>query len=170
LGAAGRLLHGVKTGNPADAYRSTTERRLLIMSTDIAEATRETEAIFARRMEVVTKMFAGEASYDDVLAFHSEDFIWLSPASTIRGHDAAKEYAARRMSRIPANAMEGMEILQTKVIGEYAFLTFKTDLIPFGTDTFRIRDGNVVFQSNAMYIPREYRDAMNLRESGQHRR
>src|SRR5215212_6910814 len=133
------------------------------MSTKIAEVTKQTAAVFARRMESVMKMFAGEASYDDVLAFHSEDFIWMSPAGTIQGHDAAKEYAAQRMANIPADALKGMQIIHTEVIGEYAFLTFKTDQVPFGTDTFIIRDGKVVFQSNAMYIPRRYRDMMRPR-------
>lgn len=127
------------------------------MSTNLAEVTKQTEDVFTRRLEVVMRMFAGEASYDEVLAFHAEDFIWVSPAGTLQGHEAAREYSARRMAHIPAEAMKGMKIIQTKFIGEYAFLTFKTDLVPFGTDTFIIRDGKVIFQSNALYLPPQYR-------------
>ena len=130
------------------------------MATTIEEATGEAEAIFARRMEVVKKMFAGEASYDDVLEFHAEDFIWMSPMGTIQGLTAARERDAQRKARMPAEALQGMKIIQTQVAAEYAFLTFKTDVIPFGTDTLLIRDGKVIFQSNALYIPREYRELM----------
>lgn len=136
------------------------------MSTFSEAVTRQTEAVFARRMEVALRMFAGEASYDEVLAFHADDFIWMSPMGTIQGCDAARERSAQRMAKIPAEALQGVRYLQTQVFGEYAFLTFKTDLIPFGMDTFRFRDGKVVFQANAMYIPRSYRDTMR-REGSQ---
>lgn len=126
-----------------------------------AELTRRTEEVFARRMEAARRMLAGKGSYDDVLAFHAEDFVWVSAAGTLRGHAAAREYAARRMAALPPEAMRGMEVLQTRVAGEYAFLTFRTDLIPFGTDTFVFRDGRVVFQSNALYVPRQVREMMH---------
>jgi hypothetical protein len=131
-----------------------------IMATSIEEITRRTEAVFARRMEVVLKMYEGKASYDEVLAFHAEDFIWMSPMGTTRGHEAARALSAQRQARMPPEALQGLKIIQTAVIGEYAFQTFKTDLIPFGTDTYIIRDGKIVFQSNALYIPRDLRELL----------
>lgn len=131
----------------------------------MADITEQTALVFAKRMEVVKKMFAGEASYDDVLAFHSTDFIWLSPSGPLQGHTAAREYSAQRMAVMPADAFKGMEIIRTHIVGEYAFLIFKTELIPFGTDTFIIRDGKVVFQSNAVYLPRAYREQMKARKT-----
>src|SRR4051812_35308730 len=122
------------------------------MHTPNHQSTRETADVFARRLEVVRRMLAGEASYDEVLAFHAEDFLWLSPAGAVLGHAAAREYSAGRMAKLPPGALAGLQILQTHVVGEYAFLTFKTDLVPFGTDTFRICNGKVVFQSNAVYL------------------
>jgi len=130
------------------------------MPIDLAETTRHTEAVFGRRLEAARRMLAGEGSYDEVLAFHHPDFVWVSPAGVVRGHRAAREQTARRMAVVPPEAMQGMEVLQTQVVGEYAFLTFRTGLIPFGTDTFVIRGGRVVFQSNALYVPRELRAAM----------
>src|SRR5262245_28780928 len=119
-----------------------------------AELSKETETVFTRRMEAAMKMFAGEASYDDVLAFHAEDFIWMSPAGTICGHDAARQYNAARVAQMPLGALSGLKIKQVEIYGEYVFIRFRTDLIPFGTDTFIIRDGKVAFQSNALYVPR----------------
>lgn len=126
----------------------------------VADATGQTESVFARRMEVALKMYAGEASYDDVLAFHSDDFVWLSPGGVIEGKDAARTHAAARMSFMPEQAFHGVKTITTHCVGQYAFLLFKTDLIPFGTDTFVIRDGKVVFQSNAVYVPRDLRAQM----------
>ena len=109
----------------------------------LRDATEETRAVLARRMEIVARMFAGEATYADVLELHADDFVWLSAAGVKIGHREAAEHNAERMSRIPP-----------EVCGEYGFVMFKTDAVPFGTDTYRVVDGKVVFQSNALYLPR----------------
>ena len=58
------------------------------------------------------------------------------------------------MSRIPPEALAGVRVIREEVCGEYGFVMFKTDAVPFGTDTYRVVDGKVVFQSNALYLPR----------------
>jgi hypothetical protein len=120
-------------------------------ATDATEATR---ALLERRMEVVTAMFAGQASYDDVLDFHADDFVWLSAAGAQVGKEQAAAHHAARMERVPPAALAGVRVLRRQFAGEYGFTMFKTDTVPFGTDSYRVVDGKVVFQSNALYLPR----------------
>jgi hypothetical protein len=117
------------------------------------DVTEETRAVLDRRLEVVARMFAGEASYEDVLAFHAEDFVWLSAGGVHVGHAEAARHQAERMARVPACALAGMRIIRRETCGEYGFVMFKTDTLPFGTDSYRVVDGKVVFQSNALYLP-----------------
>ena len=116
-----------------------------------------TEEVLARRMEAVRRMYAGAGAYEEVLAHHADDFVWLSPDGPVVGREAARAHHARRMARLPAEAVAVLRFLHQVVYGEYAFVTFRTDAVPFGTDTYRVVDGKVVFQSNALYLPLSYR-------------
>jgi len=75
------------------------------------DATEETRAVLARRMEIVARMFAGKATYADVLELHADDFVWLSAAGVKIGHREAAEHNAERMSRIPPEALAGVRQL-----------------------------------------------------------
>jgi hypothetical protein len=116
--------------------------------------TEQTRAVLARRREAVGRVFAGQAGYDEVLAFHAEDVVWLSGGGVHVGHDAARAHQAERMARIAPEALSGTRVIREAVHGEYGFVMFKTDLMPFGTDSYRVVDGKVVFHSNALYLPR----------------
>jgi hypothetical protein len=124
-----------------------------------SELTATTRDVLARRAEAVSRMFAGTATYADVLAFHAEDFVWLSPSGVTVGHQAAAEYQARRLAFLPPQALAGYQVLSHQVSGEYGFTMFRTGEMPFGVDTYRVVDGKVAFQSNALYLPRRYRPA-----------
>jgi ketosteroid isomerase-like protein len=122
------------------------------VTTNGTAATREA---IGRRLEVVKRMFAGEASYDEVLEFHAEDFVWLSPAGAVQGHAAARDHQEQRMRMLPEGALDDLSIRQIVVHGDFAFTRYRTRLVPFGTDSYVVRDGKVVFQSNAFYLPRQ---------------
>lgn len=123
------------------------------------DPTAATEALLARRLEVVEAMFAGRARYEDVLAFHDDDAVWLSAAGARQGHAATLELHAERMARIPPQAMRGFRPIRLAACGEYGFMMFKTDEVPLGTDTYRVVDGKVVLHSNALYLPEHLRRA-----------
>ncbi|MFC6887058.1 MULTISPECIES: nuclear transport factor 2 family protein [Actinomadura] len=130
------------------------------MGDDASRLSADTRSVLARRAEAVARAFAGEGSFADVLRFHAEDYVWLSPTGVRVGHDEAMRQHARRMAHLPPEAMAGTRVLRQEVAGEYAFTLFKTDTIPFGTDTYRVVDGQVVFHSNAVYLPERYRAAI----------
>ena len=121
------------------------------------DVTAQTRATLASRMEVVLRMFEGATSYADVLEYHADDFVWLSAAGAHVGREDALAHHERRMQRIPPAALRGTRVIAIEAFDEYGFVTFKTDALPFGTDTYRVVDGKVVFQSNALYVPKELR-------------
>lgn len=127
------------------------------MAASGSDLTEQTRSVLEQRMDVVRRVFAGAASYEDVLEYHAEDFVWLSAAGARIGRDAACEHQQQRMQRLPAGALAGTRILGLEAYGEYGFVMFKTDSVPFGTDSYRIVDGKVVFHSNAIYLPKDLR-------------
>ena len=121
------------------------------------DVTEQTRSVLERRMDVVSRMWAGAAGYEDVLEHHADDFVWLSAAGARVGHEAALAHHRRRMEQLPPGALDGARVIALEACGEYGFVLFKTDTMPFGTDSYRVVDGKVVFQSNALYLPQALR-------------
>ena len=46
--------------------------------------------------------------------------------------------------------MTGFEVITLLIDDEVAFFTWRTDAVPFGSDTFLLRDGKIAVQTVAM--------------------
>jgi len=121
------------------------------------DKTEETRAVLNGRAVAVARLFAGEAGFDEVLAYHADDFVWLSTTGACVGIEEARQAMARRLAMLPPEALVGTRVLRTEVAGEYGFVVFKTAEVPFGCDTYRVVDGKVAFQSNGLYLPSRLR-------------
>ena len=53
---------------------------------------------------------------------------------------------------IPAGTFDGFEVTATAVEGDVAVVTWRSASVPFGTDTFVLRDGRIAIQTVAMHL------------------
>ena len=127
------------------------------MAVSGSDLTEQTRSVLERRMDVVRRVFAGAASFGRARVPRRG----LRVAVGGRRQGVAPGRRARTpaaaMQRLPAGALDGTRILGLEASGEYGFVMFKTDSVPFGTDSYRIVDGKVAFHSNALYLPKDLR-------------
>ena len=109
-------------------------------------STEHTKAV----MEHHTKLLAAEqteATLDELMADYHEDAVFVSNLS-----GPVTGIAAIRPMFASAGAMAGFEHTSQHVEGDVGYVTWKADGIPFGTDTFLLRDGKIALQSVALHF------------------
>jgi ketosteroid isomerase-like protein len=85
------------------------------------------------------------SDYDDNASFHSE-------ARTYRGKQEIHDFFANFIASLPPAAAKHFSLRTLRVEGDLAYITWSAGReIPFGTDTFVVRDGKIVSQTFAMY-------------------
>lgn len=83
---------------------------------------------------------------DEVMKDYADDAVLITAGmGTAEGIDALRE----AFSMIPAEMFAGFELTEQVVAGETVMVTWKSDALSFGTDTFTIRDGRIVAQTVA---------------------
>jgi len=81
---------------------------------------------------------------DAVMADYTDDAVLISPQhGVLRGADV------RTFFEHP-NDLTGFGVLAVFIDDDVAFFTWKTDAVPFGSDTFVMRDGRIAVQTVAM--------------------
>ena len=84
---------------------------------------------------------------DGVLEDYSEDSVLITNLGGI-----VKGLAGLRAAFGAVKDFPGFEHTVEHVDGDYAFITWKMDGIPFGTDTFVVRDDKIVLQTAAFHF------------------
>ena len=99
------------------------------------------ESIVEHHMEA---LLAGDV--DEVMKDYADDAVMITAGmGTAEGAEALRT----TFSMIPTEMFAGFEITETVVAGETAMITWKSDVLSFGTDTFVDRDGKIVAQTVA---------------------
>jgi ketosteroid isomerase-like protein len=101
------------------------------------------DSILTHHLETLT---GGDV--DGVMEDYADDAVMLMAGlGTLEGADAIRA----GMTGIPSEMFAGFEETARIVTDEIAYVTWKTDAAPMGTDTFVIRDGKIVAQTVAMH-------------------
>ena len=116
------------------------------MSTD---TTKQTEATLAHHLQAF-----GEGSIDGILSDYTEDSILFAPDGPVHGLDEIRTFIEAFVNNMPPGMMEAFEMIRQDVEGEIAYIVWKAEpFVPLGTDTFIVRDGKIVVQTFAAYMP-----------------
>ena len=81
---------------------------------------------------------------DAIMADYAEDAVLISPR-----HGVLHGAEIRTFFEQPSD-LTGFEVITLLIDDEVAFFTWKTDAVPFGSDTFVLRDGKIAVQTVAM--------------------
>ena len=85
---------------------------------------------------------------DDVMSDYTEDSVFISNlGGVITGLEAI-----RAVFGMAAGTMAGFELAAEHVEGEIGYVAWKSDGVPFGTDTFVVRDGKIAAQTVALHF------------------
>ncbi len=98
-----------------------------------------TAEILQRHMNALA---AGDV--DTLIADYAVDAVMISGAEPVRGRDAI-EQVFKAVSANPPKIVEDVRVVE----GDFAYITWHSDQIPFGTDTLVVRDGKIVCQTVA---------------------
>jgi ketosteroid isomerase-like protein len=106
-------------------------------------ATDDTKAILDHHQAALD---AGDV--DDLMTDYTEDSVFISNlGGVVSGLDGI-----RAIFGATAGGMPGFELVAEHVDGDVAFIVWKAENIPFGTDTFVVKDGKIVTQSVALLL------------------
>ena len=110
----------------------------------------DTEAVVRNHLQTFLEKKGVAAiltDYDDNASFHSE-------ARTYRGKNEIREFFEGFMASLPPGAADSFSLRTLRVEGDLAYITWSAGReVPFGTDTFVVRDGRIVSQTFATYAP-----------------
>jgi len=110
-------------------------------------STEQTEAMMEHHSEALAAEVMDEAALDELLSDYHEDAVFISNlGGIVRGHDAIRTIFSS------AGAMPGFERTSRHVEGDTGYVTWKADGIPFGADTFVMRDGKIAVQTVALHF------------------
>ena len=82
---------------------------------------------------------------DAIMSDYAEDAVLISGANTLRGREAITQM----FKAVAANPPKLQEDVRS-VEGEVAYIAWHSDQIAFGTDTFVVRNGQIVCQTVAV--------------------
>src|SRR5690348_11704702 len=80
-----------------------------------------------------------------IVSDYADDAIVISGQHTVRGLDGV-----RLMFKAVADNPPKIDIDVTTVEGDVGYITWHSDTASFGTDTFVVRDGKIVYQTVAV--------------------
>lgn len=89
-------------------------------------------------------LLAGDV--DEVMKDYAEDAVLLAAGM---GAAEGSEALHTAFSMIPGEMFAGFEVTETLSSGDTVMVTWKSDALSFGTDTFVVRDGKIVTQTVA---------------------
>ena len=94
----------------------------------------------------------GSEDVSAVIADYTGDSVLLTANGPIKGIKLLDDFFHGFLSAMP-QFMAGFRILRQEVIGEIAYIVWESPKYsPLGTDTFLIRDGNILTQTSAAHM------------------
>ena len=85
----------------------------------------------------------GAGDLAGIMDDYADDAVMVSGAEPTRGKAAIESFFSMVTANGPAEFNRDVTVIE----GDYAYITWHNDMIAFGTDTFVIRDGKIVFQT-----------------------
>ena len=79
---------------------------------------------------------------EGLLADYADDAVMIGGAEPVRGKDGLRKMFERTTANPPAIVID-LQVVE----GDFAYITWHSDRLSFGTDTFVVRDGKIVCQT-----------------------
>ena len=96
-----------------------------------------------------------DGDVDEVMADYDDSSVLATQEATVRGLTALREFFAAAVTELLPPGSE-LEVTAQVVDGDHAYIVWRGESVkyrlPFGTDTFVVRGGKIVFQSFAGQI------------------
>lgn len=107
-------------------------------------STETTRAVLDHHMKAMD-----EADVEGVLSDYADDCVFISGANILRGREAVRGI----FSRVPAGMASQMEMQHYVADGDIAYIVWTMPNGAKGTDTFVMRDGKILVQTVANFMP-----------------
>ena len=108
---------------------------------------RSTEETFLHHAQAL-----GEGDVDEVMVDYAEDAVVFTPDGVLHGHDEIRPFFERSVTEVLPPGTD-FRMLQNVIEGEIVYIVWSAESvnyhIPFRTDTFVVRDGQIVLQTFA---------------------
>jgi ketosteroid isomerase-like protein len=96
--------------------------------------------------------FVEQQGLDAILADYADDACFLSEGRAYCGKPAIREFFDGFIAALPPRAFGEFALRSLRVQGDVAYITWSAGPeLPLGTDTFVVRQGQIVSQTFAMY-------------------
>jgi ketosteroid isomerase-like protein len=96
---------------------------------------------------------------DAIIADYTGDAVLITPNGVCKGHEQIRELFKQVFTNMFPPDSTKLEILQRVIEGEIAYTLWSARsahyIVPFGTDTFVIRDGKIIAQTFAQLEARK---------------
>ena len=112
-------------------------------------STQETQATLTHHLESF-----GAKDVDAIVSDFGENSVIYTPDGLVKGLSEIREFFTNLMGIVTPEFLSSMKMLRQDIDGEIAYLLWSAgDIVPLGTDTFIVRDGKIVVQTFAAYMP-----------------
>ncbi len=108
----------------------------------------ETELVVRRHLQT----FLEQQGPDAIASDYADQAFFIIEGNTYRGRQGIRTFFEGFIASLPPGAIGEFALRSLHVDGELAYITWSAGRgLPFGTDTFLVRDGKIVSQTAAMY-------------------
>lgn len=107
-----------------------------------------TQDTLARHLQAFTK------GIDAIMRDYTESSVLFTPQGPLTGLERIRAFFAGFLADSPPELLAAMTLVRQDVLGEVAYILWKAEpFIPLATDTFLIRDGRILVQTFAAFVP-----------------
>lgn len=112
-----------------------------------SEQTRATKATLDRHMAAF-----GARDVDKILEDFTEESVIFGPEGPARGLAALRRFFVHELAAFTPEIVASFKVLRLDIDGEVGYMTFSGGpSLPFGTDTYIVRDGKIAIETTAAY-------------------
>jgi ketosteroid isomerase-like protein len=116
------------------------------MSTSLTE---DTKATLSRHLEA-----AAAKKLDAILEDYGDESVFYTPDGPFRGLAEIRDFFTGFLAMVTPELLNNFKILRQDVEGEIAYIVWTAgDIVPLATDTMIVRNGKIVTQTFAAYMP-----------------
>ena len=98
--------------------------------------------------------FLAQKGIDVILVDYADNASFLSETRTYRGKQEIRQFFEEFIAALPPQAIRQFSLRSLRIEDDVAHIIWSAgNGLPLGTDTFVVRDGKIVSQTFAMYVP-----------------
>lgn len=107
-----------------------------------------TQDTLARHLHAFTK------GIEAIMRDYTESSVLFTPQGPLTGLESIRAFFAGFLADSPPELLAAMTLVRQDIAGDIAYILWKAEpFIPLATDTFVIRDGKILVQTFAAFMP-----------------